>query len=77
MTVPIRLSRIQCIFCAPRLLRDEIINLAVPFHRQTRGRKSSAKQPKMIYVKLLKDIVGYGRQGGILLLISAESILLY
>ena len=66
MAVPITVrfpKSFQCIFCARRILRDEITDFAAPFHRQIRGKKKTAKQSGNINVKLLEDIVGYGRRG--------------
>ena len=75
MAVSVRFSKsFPCIFCASRLLRDETANLAIPFHRQLRGKKKKAKATGTINVKLLEDIVGYGRQGNLLIFTAAGSI---
>ncbi|CAF9942233.1 hypothetical protein IMSHALPRED_003427 [Imshaugia aleurites] len=54
-----------CASCIRRISWDDISQLWFPFHRQLRGKKKSAKRPTTINVKLLEDIVGFGRKGSI------------
>ena len=52
-----------CSSCIHRIAGDDISHLWFPFYRQLRGKKKSAKRPTTINVKLLEDIIGFGRKG--------------
>lgn len=52
-----------CSSCIHRMVGDDISHLWFPFYRQLRGKKKSAKRPTTINVKLLEDIIGFGRKG--------------
>ena len=52
-----------CTTCIRRIAGDDISHLWLPFHRQMRGKKKSAKGPTTINVKLLEDIEGFGQKG--------------
>lgn len=66
MALSSRLPRsFQCIFCARRLLHNDMSDAAAPFRRQFRGKKT-------FHVRLLKDTIGYGRRGKVFLFLAAD-----
>lgn len=61
LSIPIRST--LCSSCIRRMVGYDISQLWFPSHRQLRGKKKSAKRPTTINVKLLEDIIGFGRKG--------------
>ena len=52
-----------CLSCIRQLVADDISKSWVPFYRQVRGKKKTAKRITTINVRLLEDIRGYGKRG--------------